>query len=333
MESLIAPKAVDIPCPHDVNGEVSAFTRFKAVLISPTVKSPQVFARALERSAPAIFVLLWSTGFIGAKLGLPYAEPFTFLALRMAITLLILIPFVWWFVDERASPAALAHSAVTGFLVHGVYLGGIFVAIDRGMSAGISALIVALQPLLTTLVAWAMLDEKPSFRQIAALFVALGGVFMVISPQFLGAGGTQGITTVNLAICFVAVFGIAIGSVYQKRYSAEIDLRLSTTAQYAGALMPLALCALFFETRAIEWSGAFVFALSWLVVVLSLGAVSLLMFLIRRDSVSSIASLFYLVPVSTAIIAYFLFDEKLQWIQLAGMAIVIAAVAQTSRRR
>ena len=274
-----------------------------------------------------LFVVLWSTGFIGAKLGLPYAEPFTFLSIRFVITLCILVPVILIFVKERASKDVILHSLVTGALVHGCYLGGVFFAISQGMSAGVSALIVALQPLLTVFLAWLVLNERISRRQIVALLVALLGVVLVISPKFINGAGAEGITAVNVGAVCLAVVGITVGSLYQKRFVPKTDLRLSTTIQYFGALAPLSLLAFMFETRQIDWTGEFLFALGWLVIVLSIGAVSLLMYLIRRNSASSTASLFYLVPVSTAIIAYFLFDEKLVPVQLIGMIVVIVAVS------
>lgn len=288
-------------------------------------------SRLVENAAPAIFVVLWSTGFIGAKLGIPHAEPFTFLALRMAITLAILVPIVGFLCGLRHDPRALAHSAVTGMLVHAAYLGGVFFAISRGMPAGISALVVALQPLLTTLFARLMLGERASRKQLFWLAIALGGVLLIISPRLTGLEGGEGITPVTLGACALAVFAIAMGTIYQKRFVTGLDVRVSTTAQYAGALLPLGILSLATETGEIDWTVEFIVAMAWLVLVLSIGAVMLLMFLIRRNSAASTASLFYLVPVSTAVIAYFLFGEILQPVQLAGMAVVILAVRSASR--
>jgi len=290
-------------------------------------------ANVLEYCAPALFVVLWSTGFIGAKLGLPYAEPFTFLTVRMLITLAILLPVVFLLVKTKITIRAVLHSMVTGVFVHAVYLGGVFFAIKHGMSAGVAALVVALQPLLTAFIAKQMLGERLSSRQFAGLVAALIGVVLVLTPKFAGGNEIGGITLANMIAVGAAVVAISFGTVYQKRYAFGVDIRLSTSAQYVGAVMILGLLSLTFETRQIDWTGEFVFALGWLVVVLSIGAVALLMFLIRRDSASSIASLFYLVPVSTAIIAFFLFDETLQPVQLAGMVIVIAALAFGARGR
>ena len=289
--------------------------------------------RVLEYCAPAIFVVLWSTGFIGAKLGLPHAEPFTFLTVRMLITLAILLPIVIWFAKDKITSQAVLHSMVTGVFVHAVYLGGVFFAIKHGMSAGVSALIVALQPLVTAVIAKQMLGERVSQRQIVGLVAALFGVALVLLPKFTGGNEIGGITLANMVAIGLSVLAISFGTVYQKRYASGVDIRISATAQYIGALIILALLSLVFETRQINWTGEFIFALGWLILVLSIGAVALLMFLIRRDSASSIASLFYLVPVSTAIIAFFLFGESLQPVQLIGMTIVIAALAFGARGR
>ena len=288
----------------------------------------------MAQAAPVIFVLLWSTGFIGAKLGLPHAEPFTFLTIRMLITLAILVPVALVFVRPLPGKAPLLHSAVTGVLVHGCYLGGVFYAIGHGMPAGVSALVVALQPLLTAFVARLLLGERLLPVQAAGLVAGLVGVFLVLAPKL--GGGTQevaGIHTGNMIAVAIAVIGISIGTVYQKRFAAGLDIRVGTSAQYCGALVPLALLSLATENRVVEWAPAFIFALGWLVLVLSIGAVGLLMYLIRNQSASGTASLFYLVPAVTSLIAWLLFDERLQPIQLLGMAIVMGAVALATRRR
>lgn len=297
----------------------------------------KLFARALEQGAPVIFVVLWSTGFIGGKMGLPHAESFTFLALRFAIVLLIIVPVVVIYVRVKIRPIMIFHCVIAGLLIHGIYLGGVFYAIEHGMSAGISSLIMALQPLLTAYLAWQFLNEKITGRQMIALATALMGVGLVVVPKFLGGAtavgvGVDGITTINLISAGIALLGITIGSVYQKQFVNGVDVRFVTMVQYMGAIIPMAVFALIFETGEVSWTGEFVFALGWLVIVLSIGAVVLLLFLIGRDSVSKTASLFYLVPVCTTIIAYFLFDEKLQPIQILGMGIVVCSVALGSRK-
>ena len=282
----------------------------------------------LERIAPALFVFLWSTGFIGAKYGLPYAEPFTFLAVRMAITFVLLIAMVVILKRQWPGWAAAGHSMVTGILIHGCYLGAVFWVIGNGMPAGIAALIVAMQPLLTVLIARLLLGDKATLRQIVAFFLALGGVFMVILPRLEGAGQATGITPLNFGVTLFSVLSIALGTVYQKRFVTGVGLVSGTTAQYFGAGVFLAVLSLAFETGRIEWTLQFTLAMVWLVVVLSLGAVMLLMVLIRHNSSAKTASLFYLVPVSTAILAWILFGETLTPVQIAGMAVVVIAVAR-----
>lgn len=287
----------------------------------------------IARIAPLIFVLLWATGFIGAKLGLPYAEPFTFLALRMAATLVILVPIllasgVFWPGWKLAG-----HSMITGVLVHGIYLGGVFFAISRGMPAGVSALVVALQPLLTAFVARFMLGEHLKPVQAAGLVVGLCGVILVLSPNLAGGLSVEGVNAITLFAVSASVVGISVGAVYQKRFSTGIDVRATTAWQYAGALVPFSLLSFVLETGEIVWTGQFIFALGWLVIVLSIGAVVLLMILIRNRSAAATASLFYLVPGVTAILAHYLFGENLQPIQLVGMAVVMAAVGLASGKR
>ncbi len=288
-------------------------------------------AGLLAKVAPSIFVLLWSTGFIGAKLGLPHAEPFTFLAIRVVLTLAILIPVAFIFVRKWPGRRPFAHSMVTGVLVHGVYLGGVFFAISRGMPAGVAALVVALQPLATAFIARAMLGEKLSALQLSGMIAGLFGVALVVAPRLLGGVDISGITPVTLASTIAAVIGISVGAVYQKRFVTGLDLRLATVGQYVGALVPFTLLSFLTETRQVEWTGEFIFAMAWLVLVLSIGAVGLLMLLIRLNTASGTASLFYLVPAVTSVIAWLLFGEQLAPVQLLGMAIVMGAVAVATR--
>ena len=282
------------------------------------------------KAAPLLFVLLWATGFIGAKLGLPFAEPFTFLSVRMALTLCILAPIVFFFVPDRLEPAQFGHSMVAGLLIHGVYLGGVFFAISRGMPAGVSSLIVALQPIITAFTARLILGERLTALQIAGLAVGLFGVFLVLSPRLSGGVPAEGITVITLLACAISVIGISLGTVYQKRFVSGMDLRASAMAQFLGAFIPLAMLAFLTENMEIKWTGQFLFALAWLVLVLSIGAIALLMWLIRMKSAASTASLFYLVPGVTVLIAYFLFGETLEMVQLLGMIIVMGAVAAAS---
>jgi drug/metabolite transporter (DMT)-like permease len=290
-----------------------------------TIGRPARLLRGL--GVPALFVVLWSTGFIGAKLGLPHAGPLTFLALRygLAAGLLVLVALVVRAPWPRR-PAEIGHYAVAGLLVHGVYLGGVYVGISFGVEAGVSALIVGLQPLLTAALAGVVLGERVTARQWAGLGLGLLGVALVLGRK-LGEG--PGDALGSLA-CVAALLGTTAGTLYQKRHCAGMDLRTGNVVQFAAAGLVTALLALLFEDGHIVWTADFVFALLWLVFVLSLGAVSLLYVLIRRGAAAQVASLFFLVPPCTALMAWPLFGETLGPVALIGMVLTAAGVAMAS---
>lgn len=291
---------------------------------------PSAMEKALGAAAPSIFVLFWSTGFVGAKYGLPYAEPFTLLALRMMLTLALLAPFALVAGLMRANGKALAHSAIAGVFLHAIYLGGIFYAIDNAMPAGVSALVIALQPMLTAIAANRLIGERLGAIQVAALVAGIAGVALVLAPKLAGGFG-PGFGPANLAAIALSVCGFSFGAVWQKKHASRLDIRVSVFAQYLGALPPLAALSLLLETRHIDWTAQLVLALGWLVLVLSIGAIGLLAWLIAHNSAARTASLFYLVPAATAIFAWLLFGETLSAIQLVGMAITIVAVAMATR--
>jgi drug/metabolite transporter (DMT)-like permease len=291
---------------------------------APTAES--VWLRAM----PALFVFLWSTGFVGAKMGLPYAEPATFLSLRFLFVLALMLPLALvlrapWPRTARQS----AHLAMAGVLVHGGYLMGVFSAIDSGMSAGLIALIVGLQPLLTGLAAAPMLRERVSRRQWVGLLLGIVGVALVVAQKATFAG--LGAFAVGTA--FVALASITAGTVYQKRYCGTFDLRTGSVIQFAAALAVLGPMAIAFEHRPVMWTAELAFALAWLVVVLSIGAISLLAVLIRRGAATKVASLFYLTPPVTAILAYAAFGEALTPLAIAGMAVSVVGVALVTQGR
>lgn len=276
------------------------------------------------RLTPCLFVLLWSTGFIGARLGMPHAEPMTFLALRFALTAALLgLAALVWRAPWPRRPADWGHLAVSGLLMHGVYLGGVFVAIRMGLEAGLSALIVCLQPLLVAATAPLLLRERVGPRSWIGLALGLLGVTLVLARK-LGTGtGEAG----AVAACVLALAGITIGTVYQKRYCTAQDLRTGNSLQFAAAATACWVGALLFETRHVDWTPELLFALLWLVLVLSLGAISLLYVLLRRGAATQVASLFFLVPPTTALIAWPLFGERLGPVEITGMAITVAGVA------
>lgn len=278
--------------------------------------------------APGIFVVLWATGFIAGKAGLPFAPPLTFLSLRFAaVTALMLAVVALVRAPWPRSWTAVAHIAVVGLLMHGAYLGGVFTSLDHGLPAGISALVVGVQPLLTATVVGPLLGERVSARQWLGLALGLAGVAMVLADKLAFDRGT--FWAVMLSV--LALLGITAGTLYQKRYSAHADLRTGAVIQYAAAgavMLPLALSL---ETMHVDWTWRFLAAFVWLSLVLSLGAVSLLYWLIRHGAAAKVASLFYLVPPFAALFAWLLFGETLGPAALAGMAIAAIGVAMVQR--
>ncbi len=291
--------------------------------------------RAAGTLAPGLFVLLWSTGFIGAKGAMPHAEPMTFLLLRFVIATGLLAGFAFltgapWPKDWRQ----WGHIALVGFLVHAVYLGGVFVAVHQGMTAGLSALIVSLQPILVALMAGYALGERVKLTQWAGFALGLAGVALVLSEKIDPASVTafEGFGWPQVFFCLLSVIAIAIGTLYQKRFGGGMDLRSGTAIQYLAAAVACGIGALLFEDFRIDWTGELILSLAWLVIVLSVGAVSLLMLLIRLGEANKVASLFYLVPPSTAVMAYFLFGETFGLTALAGVAVTVLGVALVVRK-
>ena len=276
---------------------------------------------------PALFVWLWSTGFIGAKYGLPFAEPFTLLAIRMLITLGMLGCLGWFLGARWPGWRGAGHLAVTGLLVHGCYLGGVYYAIDGGMPSGIVSLIVGLQPLVTSAVAIMVLNEKVSTRQWLGLVLGLVGVCLVLLEKF-GVNESQGgFPAWTLIWAALSLGGISLGTVYQKRRGTTADLVSGTLIQYAAAASLFSIGAFAFETREVEWALPLILSMAWLVFGVSIGAILLLMWLIRRGAASQVASLFYLVPPVTALEAYLLFGEQLGLIAMLGGGLSILGVA------
>ena len=282
----------------------------------------------MQRIYPLLFVFLWSTGFIGAKYGLPYAEPLSFLfvrylaviALMTAIALLTRAPW-------PKAPMQWVHIGVSGLLVHAVYLGGVFIAIKQGLPAGITALVVGMQPLLTALGAGWLLGERVVGRQWLGLALGFVGVALVVSGKF---GDTAALGPMLVpALC--ALLGITVGTLYQKRYCARFDLRTGSIIQFVQTALATLPVILLFDGFHVDWTGDFIFALAWLVLVLSIGAISLLNLLIRSGSAVNVASLFYLTPLSTALIAFLMFDEKLGWLAVLGMGLAVSGVYLVAR--
>ncbi len=284
----------------------------------------------LVSAVPGLFVLLWSTGFIGAKFGLPYIEPLTFLFYRMCIVVLLLAPLAIllrarWSARWPGSWREVGHIAVAGLLIHAIYLGGVFVAIDRGMPAGIAALIVGLQPLLTAACAGAVLGERVRALQWLGLLIGFVGVALVIAQRFDGAS-FEGFDGVAVGFVIASLLGISLGTLYQKRHCPHYDLVAGAIVQYSASAVLLGLAAVATEEMRAEWTGELIFAMTWLVLVLSVGAVSLLALLIRWGAAARVASLFYLVPPVVALEAWLLFDERLSPLALLGMLVTAFGV-------
>lgn len=288
------------------------------------------------KATPILFVLLWSTGFIGAKFGLPYAEPYTFLFIRFICVLVVLFVLIQ-FLNERwpRTPWLWLHIGIAGMLVHGLYLGAVFTAIGLGMPAGVTALIVGLQPLVTAIIARFWLKEFIRRRQWLGILLGLCGIMLVLSEQLDLNDPSRlfvGFSWVAIVSAFSALLGISFGTLYQKRYCTGMPLVTGTFIQYLGACLVLGLGAWLFETRVIEWTLTFTLALLWLIFGLSIAAILLLMTLIRRGAASGVASLFYLVPPATAIEAWILFGEQLGPVALAGIAVAVMGVALAVRQ-
>jgi len=286
-----------------------------------------MLTRLAIATAPALFVLLWSTGFIGARYGLPYIEPLTFLAVRMVFAVVIMagIAFAWGARWPHGNE--VGHSLVAGSLVHGLALGGVFVAISQGVPAGICALILGLQPIVTSTLANRFMGENVTRLQWVGLALGLVGVLLVLHDRNITLAGS----VLGWVASFLALIGITLGTLYQKHFCGGIDWRTGNLIQYAGVGILFTLGAFAFETREIHWTGQLIFAMAWLVLVLSVAAVALLYWLIRRSPATGFASLFYLVPAVTAFFAFILFDERLDSISIVGMVICAGGVALVNR--
>lgn len=279
-------------------------------------------------AAPAIFVLIWSTGFIVARGALPYAETATLLSIRYVAAVVLLAALA---IALRApwprGAATWGHLLVVGVLINVGYIGGVFASIERQMPAGVSALLVSLQPLLTAILAGPLLGEAVSRRQWIGLLLGLVGAALVIWEKArIGEA-----TALSVALSGVALLGITLGTLYQKRFLTGMDLRTGMVAQYAYAAIVFAAAALLFESGGVRWTAEFIGAMVWAVLALSIGANMLLFWLIRRGAASKVAALFYLVPPCTALIALPLFGETFGIVALVGMGVTVAGVALASR--
>ncbi len=275
-----------------------------------------------------MFVLLWSTGFIGARAVRADVEPLWFLAFRFAaVAVLVALLAI---VLRTAWPGwrLMGHSAVVGALLHGVYLGGVFASVHAGLPTGVSALVVGLQPVLSACVVGPLLGERVTRVQSSGLALGLAGIALVLTSTLSLAGVTVGAA----ALSFLALGGVTVGTLYQRRFCTGVPVWSGATGQYLAGTVVVLVGALAFEPYRLVWSGRVVLSLAWLVVGLSIGAVALLMVLLRRASTTRTLSLLYLVPPLAAAEAWWVFDETLRPLALVGMIVAAGGVALTQRR-
>jgi drug/metabolite transporter (DMT)-like permease len=292
------------------------------------VRSPQGWWLA---AMPFVFVIIWSTGFVVARFGLPYAPPLTFLVLRCAGVLIVLLPLVL-LLRAPWPLGRISHIALAGVLMQAGYLAGVWCAIKLGMPAGLSALIVGLQPILTAFAA-PLVGESVRKRQWVGLAFGLCGVGLVVANKI----SLIGLSSQSIALCVFALFSITTGTLYQKRYCASFDLRTGTIIQFAASLIVLLPFAIVFEhlnpvLETVQWTPQFIGALLWSVIALSIGAIFLLFALIRKSAATQVTSLLYLTPPTTAIMAWLMFGESFSLIGMAGMVLAVIGVALVVRK-
>jgi drug/metabolite transporter (DMT)-like permease len=285
---------------------------------------------SFTRVVPLLFVLLWSTGFIGAKYALPYIEPFYLLFIRMLMTLAVFAVLCVIFKAKWPSFQQGKQQMVTGLLVHACYLGGVFAAIKWQMPVSITAIIVGLQPLLTALLSWQWLGERLRAVQWLGLVLGLIGVVLIL----LNGQHTDNfeLRFEAIAAALLALVSISIGTLYQKRFGQGVDLLSASVYQYFATAIAMGILAFVFEERIIEWNTQLVLALGWLVFGLSVSAILLLMLMIREGESAKVASYFYLVPPVTALEAWVLFGESLSLIQSCAILITVLGVYLVLRR-
>jgi drug/metabolite transporter (DMT)-like permease len=283
----------------------------------------------IHRLAPwiaPIFVFLWSTGFIIARYSMPYAEPMTVIFIRFSSVVLYMLPVVLIWKAPWPNRSQIIHIAIAGALLQAGYVGGVWAAVKEGMSAGLTALIVGLQPILT---AWfaAWIAEKVTPKQWLGLILGLLGVGLVVWAKL----SLTGMSHLSLIFILVALLSITMGTLYQKKYCAQFDLRTGSVIQFAASAMICLPLMFLFETREIIWAPELILSLIWAVLALSIGAISLLFVMIRNGEATGVTSLMYLTPPTTAIMAWILFDEPITWTIIWGIAITMSAVILVNR--
>ena len=276
----------------------------------------------IKSFAPIIFVLLWSTGFIGAKYILPYAEPFVFLTIRYLFATLILVAIAKAIGESlRISWPQVKQSILVSVFLHVIYIGGVFYAIFIDIPAGITAVIVSLQPILVSAVAIPLLNERLSYKQIFGLLLGFNGVTFLLIPKLFEGDLSIGFSAAGITACVLALLGTTAGYLIQKKGGSDIPFLAGTAVQFASATIIFAIASIIFEPLKVDITLEFILALAWIVIALSIGSIFLLFYLLRKGSASSVSSLYYLVPPLTAIQAYLFFGERFNTIGLVGMAL------------
>ncbi len=284
----------------------------------------------LISSIPFLFVFLWSTGFIAAKYALPFIEPFYLLFIRMALTIAVFLLLCAVLQVKRLSAHQIGHQMVTGFLVHGAYLGGVFAAIKWGMPAGVSALVVGVQPVLTAFLGWRFFGLHLRAKQWLGLGLGLAGVTTVLLST--GQQDSVTLTWPAMLAAVLALVGISTGTLYQKRFGSGVNLIAGSLWQYISAALLMAILAWGFESRDVVWDKQLIFALGWLVLGLSVTAILLLMYMIREGETTKVASYFYLVPPVASIEAWLLFDESLTLVAITAITVTVIGVYLVIKR-
>ena len=296
--------------------------------------SMQAIIAVFNRSIPFLFVFLWSTGWIVARYSADYADPLTFLASRFALAAIVLLVFALLARAEwPQNRAEWGHALFSGVLLHAIYLGAVWWAIRQGVPASISALIAALQPILSTLLAPALMGERIKTLRWLGVLLGLAGLSLVLSPKLIGVSPQilQG-NAWPLAVNCLGMAAVTLGSFYQKRFIATGDLRSVTVLQYAGAILVILPLAWLLEPMRIVWNPLMAAVMAWSVLALSIGAIGLYLLLIRRGEVARSAQLIFLVPPTASLQAWWLFGEQLSALQIAGMALTVCGVALASQK-
>jgi len=275
----------------------------------------------LRHLIPATFVLIWSSGFIIARYGMPHAEPMTFLFMRFVGVLAIMVPVVLLIRPRWPNSAQIGHIALAGVLLQAGYLGGVWAAVKQGMSAGLVALIMGLQPIVT---AWfaAVVAERLTSRQWIGLTLGLLGVGLVVYAKL----SLTGLSVVSLGLAAIGLASITIGTLYQKRFCPSFDLRAGSVIQFAVSAVACIPFMVLMETRQVAWHPELIGALIWAIFGLSIGAISLLFVMIRDGAATQVTSLLYLTPPTTAIMAWLLFNEPITLLTVSGTLLTVWGV-------